>query len=766
MTRPTVFVEVAFNAGYSTAAASRTWTDVTSYVKTSESIAIRVGRQDEFSQASPNTCALTLINSDGRFTPGLATSPYYPNVKIGRPLRVCVNLLTAGNNGTFETNVTGWSGSNAAVSRTTGQHHSGVASMNVTSTAAADMFAFTAAGTSGIPVVAGATYRASAWYRRGGPARTADLRVVWYDTGGAVISTSTSSTITDSTTWQLIESVVTAPATAAYAQVRPYWTAPGASETHMVDDVRFDFDRFTGYIDEWPVEWPGVVGTFATSQITASSRMARMGLSNELRSVIEEEFHRDAPAHYYTLGEAEGATSASGALSTTSPQLVALTPPGDWNDPTVEVIFGAAAGPSTDSLPAVTFSATAGNSKVLRAANYSITLTGIELFFDATQRLTPVSQTRLFLAGANSPSLGDFWISYYDGDLEVYRASAWLISASGSAPTGSIHHIFVAQDGADVKLYVDGVLAATQLASTIGTYGDFHLGDPASQWDINMAHAALYTGTPPTASRIADHAASGLTGLAGEAAATRLARYAAYQGIPPAEYSFSATATTPMAHIDTNGQTPIDVMRKVEEADGGVLYDGRRGLLTYKDRTVRYNAAAVVTLDVNSGEVEVNYAPKLDRSALINKVTATLADGTYSVVAENTTSSGDYGNASSDLSLATTSQDEAHAAAWWRVNTYSEPAFRAPELGVQIESMSAARQALLLAASISDKMAVNNLYSQSDATSKSFFIEGYAEIITDSRHRIEFNVSPTTGYDVWVVEDPVYGAPDEYPIAY
>ena len=51
-------------------------------------ITISHGRQDEFGVAEANRLALTLDNSDGRFTPEKTSGAYYPDVKIGRPIRV------------------------------------------------------------------------------------------------------------------------------------------------------------------------------------------------------------------------------------------------------------------------------------------------------------------------------------------------------------------------------------------------------------------------------------------------------------------------------------------------------------------------------------------------------------------------------------------------------------------------------------------------------------------------------------------------------
>lgn len=87
---PDVEVHIAFNAGYNTPAASRVWTDVSQYVELSDEIKIEFGRRDERSVADANTLTLSLDNSDGRFTANRVGSPYYPNVKLGRPIRVRV----------------------------------------------------------------------------------------------------------------------------------------------------------------------------------------------------------------------------------------------------------------------------------------------------------------------------------------------------------------------------------------------------------------------------------------------------------------------------------------------------------------------------------------------------------------------------------------------------------------------------------------------------------------------------------------------------
>lgn len=821
---PAVTVEIAFNAGYSTAASARVWTDVTQYVQVVDGIDITHGRGDERGQADANSLHLVLKNSDGRFTPDLSTSPYYPNVKLGRPIRVSV---------------------------------------------------MTAAG---------------------------------------------------------------------YTSV-----------------------RFVGYIDEWPLEWPAVVDTYAVSAITATSRIARLGASAPLGNHIYEEIKRDSPVAHYMLDNL--ADSVSGG--------VALVQAG-----TGTAVAFEGTGP-TDGISAAQFA----GGKYLTATRANFFTAGVGFTLEAFVAASAPGTNAVIVGAHDGASLngvvnlrfsstGAVIAGLYSGGDHIDA-----VTSGASISDGNVHHVagLWAGDGLSVSLYVDGVLQGSGTTAVNSPVTTLYIGGGPSAGfgpSPNMvtltgtvAHAAAFS-TLPAAARIADHSTAGRTGFAGETAEDRLKRYAAWAGIPTAEQSISTAADTPMAYIDTTGQTALALMQKVAETDGGVLYDARDGTLTYAARTARYNAATAVTLDASAGQVAASYAPKLDRSSLINEVVATIADGSdpqETVTAKNTTSYTDYGPHHEDIELATTDEDEAHAAAWWRVNTYGEPRARAPQLGVEIAHLpavagstqrfyfshtvaspitpayqgtwdatgNALRRKLLTAAAGSDagtvnnsetstspqdllcyqhnsdalaagtltgsirivmqgkeaqfgadatararvsliaadgttlladlgtttnateldlteesrtltltlaspvtvpagaylsveqgthhanttatstnstirvqassaftdhtftdgegftskrgwievtwggttqesilalnvgsKVTVSNLPSQSDATSKSFFVEGYAERIGPETHEFEFNISPTTGFDVWTVEDATYGQYDAYPIAY
>lgn len=64
------------------------WTDVSPYVRYGSRVRISRGRPDETSSAQPQSCALTLDNRDGRFSPRNPVGPYYGQLGRNTPLRV------------------------------------------------------------------------------------------------------------------------------------------------------------------------------------------------------------------------------------------------------------------------------------------------------------------------------------------------------------------------------------------------------------------------------------------------------------------------------------------------------------------------------------------------------------------------------------------------------------------------------------------------------------------------------------------------------
>ncbi|HJR90332.1 MAG TPA: hypothetical protein VJ782_09275, partial [Aeromicrobium sp.] len=102
--------------------------------------------------------------------------------------------------------------------------------------------------------------------------------------------------------------------------------------------------RFTGYVQDWPVEWPSGGDEYAITRITAVDRLARLA-RRKLKSMIEHEYLVDAPLLFYPLTEREDSESAGDVSGNGGPSLI---PDG------AGVVFGAT---SLDGQGAVTLPA-------------------------------------------------------------------------------------------------------------------------------------------------------------------------------------------------------------------------------------------------------------------------------------------------------------------------------------------------------------------------------------------------------------------------
>lgn len=88
-------IEMAFGADPLGDPSLWSWTDVSVYAR--DGFVITRGARERDQDPSPGTCEFALKNADGRFTPNLPTSPYYPYVRLDTPVRVSVDPGTGYN---------------------------------------------------------------------------------------------------------------------------------------------------------------------------------------------------------------------------------------------------------------------------------------------------------------------------------------------------------------------------------------------------------------------------------------------------------------------------------------------------------------------------------------------------------------------------------------------------------------------------------------------------------------------------------------------
>lgn len=593
-------VEIAWTSNWKTTAGSRVWTDVSAYVELHEGIQIDYGRTDELSVADANSLTLTFDNSDGRFTWGNTSSPYYPNVKIGRPIRVT---------GTFE----------------------GV-----------------------------------------------------------------------------------------------------------------DYVRFVGFVNEWPVEWPGESSGYATATITASSRLAYIDQRRPLlatRTIVPLSYF-DATGMWTLAGSAEGSNAAPSSpfgqmqvFSATGVEFGGGVGPTGPDDQVVKMSPGGAL-VASGGHPAADADQAFGASIWIRptavpssdARVFRLSAGPIGIFFNLTTGMSPQvsyvlpNGTTLSLSATTPMTVGE-------GRLFVFSASR----------TSSTDWSCALNDS------VAGSAIFTSSSGTTGTISsDLTVSIGWTEWpgfgtyEGAVSDVAIYPSAWASNAVASSELIESGDGWAGDSPSQRLGRIMLWLGLnaPPAVGSSSVT----LAGLNAEADSAVSFMRQVEDSEGGVLHDDRDGTLTLKTRSSRYNAASV-SISMTTDRVG-GYDPKVDLQGMINLATVTGPSG--SAVAEDASSREDYGDAAWTLETFAQDPEEPLQRAYWAVNSKGQPRPRTGAIVLNVLDWLGTSPTPLLFDVGTGLRLTNGPVQAPDATAAAFFIEGYSENITPGRWELALNLSPRT----------------------
>ncbi|WP_338058851.1 LamG-like jellyroll fold domain-containing protein [Streptomyces amritsarensis] len=747
-------LRVAF--GFAPTALSVDWTDITSYVDLSAGIRITRGASDELSQTQPSTMSLALDNLDGRFSAGLATSPYYPFVRPNCPIQY--GIVTAEKNliriPSFETDPdTVWLPSSAGLTawgQDATRAHSGSWS---------NLVEWVASGTGGglqqtvHGLEIGKTYTLSGyvWVPTGDPS------VRWRLVGG---SAGTASATTNA--WERISLSFTATSGTHIVELTTSVTSPVLGDKVWLDDVQVEegasattFDsagaevhwRFYGTVNDWGSSWRGLQSEVSLTATDLFKYLARLP---QLSSLLTEEIQLADPTIYYPLTEPSTSASAGDLAGDGAGSLVPVQVGSGGT-----LTFGEQQGPAATAQTALKL-APAGAANGLRldadmGATAETETTNDYITFECWFQTTVASRRLLAFRSQTSQHQLVFTLNG-SGYLTIEHTNvggtrtATVVTAVNLA-NGAWHH-FVYDELTQV-VYIDGgapiaVSITLMIALRYCAIGGF----PDQLWDGSVAHAAMYTGNfPPVL--LAAHYAAGSTGFAGEGSEYRILRLAGYAGIAAVD---PIGTFSPVASQGEGGSSALEMMRVVESTEGGRLASHRDGhAVLFQSRTVRYNAPVSVTLQYADLETDDVSVP-VDDQKLVNQLKASRPGGaTQRVVAQASVTA--FGPYPKDVTILKTSDAEVIDAAWWSVSRYAVPQPELREVPVRAYSMPLATYRTLLDADISSVIEMTDMPDEAEAPTISATVEGYAEQIGQESHLITFHTSRTNTDAVWVLND-------------
>lgn len=795
--------------GSTLSSSSPTPTDISQYVDLVREISITRGAQNELSEIQPSTCSITLDNSDGRFTPERAASPYSPNVKKGTPIRVAVATFTPRTGSApypvamlgddFDDNQissTLWPGSYGGATETGGRARVPLTPGGSAGYLSAREWTLTGsqltARLATIPGANGSSAAAAGMYLN---STTSGTRLGWrynaitgnlsaesqvsFSDGGAVSLTYSPyshawlrvresagtvywETSNDGSSWTVRRSLAT-----------PAWVTsetltvelPTARTGGTADYIEWDFlgatahPRFFGLVQDWPVEWKGL---HSTATITCTDLLTWANIVKELRPMLVQEVLLDRPSAYYPLTEPSDSTSAGDLSGTQHVGALSIVQAGSGG--TLE--FGAGTGPmGAGGSTAAVFtpsSSTAGKylqadmGPTVEAGNTSFRVRAEAWFSTSTNgrvllgwMSSDASKRIVISLESGTGKLQIEYSSYVGGPLTA------VVVATPNLADGALHHMLYNEN--EQTVHVDGASYAVSTGVTddarilqVGGYQNSRL------WSGTIAHVALYVRSV-TSADLTPHYTTGTTAHAGESASARMSRLASYVGLNVTTQGSAFDAVAAQAEL---GRSALEHMREIEKTESGKLLTKRSTgtPLIFQSRDLRYNPVAALTLtyaDLETDDVKYAY----DDQKMVNSVTASRPGGATQRVI-NQTSIDAYGEKPQDLQLLKNTDNSAADAANWLVSRYADPPPEVRQIPVEAYSMPVATYRALLDADVSTVIGLTALPDQAPASTATAIVEGYSERIGLNQHHLDFHTSRADTDAVWVLDDTTYSVLD------
>ncbi|MEE4493586.1 LamG-like jellyroll fold domain-containing protein [Streptomyces sp. BE230] len=790
------------------------WTDITRRVDQVQGVTITRGASDELSEIQPGTASLRLDNHDGALTPGNPNSPFYPHVRPNAPIRISQAVMPVRSGSapyplgmlgdTFDSDVMNpavWTSSSGGAVQTGGRLRLPLVSGVVARQATAREWSLAGASLpvklATMPGINGSSATsASMWIY----SQTTGTRLRWsYNAVGnslraaSEVGSADAGAVTipydpvahawlrirdsagvlrfeaspDGWDWTVYRSLPT-PAWVATdtVQVEVTATRTGGTADYMEWDLLGALvrPRFYGMVNEWPVEWEGLLSSVS---ISATDLFKRLNRQPPLRSMLGMEvLTRDTatgifsfPAAYFPLSEPVESASV-GSVAGAGVGALASTQVGAGGS----LVFGGDGVPETgESAPAFTpVSATAGRYLVGDLGPQMAT--DMATWLIHTQVWIKTSTAGRAILGLHDPTLTVQLVLALNGSgaltVESTQDGSALTVAtttSGNLANDAWHHIVY--DGAAKRVYVDGAaVGGTLLAASTPDVRTMYVGGyrSARLFSGQIAHLSLHLATSSVGAVYAP-VYGAMTGFSGESSDWRVERLARYAGLE--SVTVLGSTFDPVASQGPAGTSVVARMREVETTESGKLYAERDYYgLAYQSRDLRYNPSlADETFTIAYADVEPGTRLADDDQKLCNQVEASRPGGATQIVSEPA-SVAEFGLYEQQLNVLKTSDNSVADAASWLVSRYADPQ---PELReVPIEAATLPEFLDILDADISSYFTVYDLPAQSSAAEMRVTVEGYTETIKEQSHLVTFRTSASSRDSVWILDDPDFSQLD------
>ena len=538
----------------------------------------------------------------------------------------------------------------------------------------------------------------------------------------------------------------------------------GALDVNRLIRVKVNgVNRFTGFVQSWPVAWPNGGPGLATAAITATD--GRVWWSKRtLRSYVESVVLAGAPTAYWALDDPEGSLGAvESSGNNAGPLLV-----------TDYALGSADSGDGQGALPVVRFGVDAapmmGSQKTLalrkQGSSWVPMLEAESTTLPDMAWLSFTMAVQSFVPGYAALVGGLGWQVGINGSGQIYLYGNSLGIVGPVVTNGLAHHVGVSVAAGTVKLWVNGAVA--------GTATDY------GYWEMSRFFVAL---TEPGDVQLS-HLAYGATPLADPGSYFTSIRNAQWLGTAadrggqaiwqvanqadqhvPNSYLAMFTGTTAIPNVDTNGKTIANYVDEVAEAEGGaVIIDGNGEWRLTPAHAAGVKTSPDLTLSVDSDILDPATSIEVDLQRLVTRATGARVNDTQSTqLVVDAVAETKYGESSTSTDYMVTTDAEVRSRVEWLVNTRKTVGPRVPALKLDLLSAPSGTQTAVLGLDVDSRIDITGMPAQTPGgTTLKLWVIGYSEQISASEWSWTANALDWTQFaSVFVLDDATWGVMDD-----
>lgn len=337
---------------------------------------------------------------------------------------------------------------------------------------------------------------------------------------------------------------------------------------------------------------------------------------------------------------------------------------------------------------------------------------------------------------------------------QVGGINVTVTGGSAIHDTGVRHLVGTIDSSRNVRLYVDGVLAAGPstggATTTINASGSFRIAktpigsDPGAgssykPYDGDICEVAVYE-RALSAAEVLEHYTAGANPWGDESTGARVARILDLVGWPAGERVIDSGASTLGAAVNIEGNTALAHLLAVEQTEQGRFFIDGSGAARFFSRN--HETTLTTQAEFADGEpdgLEFDYSD----ANLCNDCVVTREGGTPQR-AQDATSIAAHWRASAEISGVLYSTDnEARAMAQWRVLNYATPTMRPSALKFKPFLDLPDLYPRVLARELGDRIAVTKTALDGGTIEVDAVIEGISHEFVGGKHWVtSWNLSP------------------------